>query len=230
MTDDTNKPLEGPALTMSRIRETSPYQEDLYDDHGVNPWPQQQPNAARQAEARTDGKQDAGGEGEPTGPDADVSELAGELGLSSELASMLSVDSAPMLMTLSEITRDMDISLDAMAQASDWFLSAVKGGLTGEALEQEFRNRAADMGLDARQVEELIEWGQGDGSTSPAPTSSRGRESWHTSGQNIPARIKPSDIPRMSTDQLRLLMKSNFNLYKQSGADVELSKRLARGR
>jgi hypothetical protein len=103
------------------------------------------------------------------------------------------------------------------------------------AMASRFASVARDTGLDAHQAAWLVRWASENSGRVPASSGrSAGRDdggggSWHTTGEGIPRVITKADIPKMSTPQLQGMMRSNFNLYVQSGAQQEYAKRLARG-
>jgi hypothetical protein len=104
------------------------------------------------------------------------------------------------------------------------------------AMASRFVRHAEDVGLSISQMQHLVGWAGQAGAKIPASSGrSAGRgdggggNSWHTTGEGIPATISKADVPKMSTDQLRALMRSNFRLYEQVGGPAEYSRRLARG-
>jgi hypothetical protein len=102
-----------------------------------------------------------------------------------------------------------------------------------------FVGTASNAGMSIDTIVELFAWASKTAKNVPEARGGSGRgagrgegggSGWHTSGEGVPREITKADIPKMSTAQLRAMMRSNFDLYQRSGAQAELTKRINSGR
>jgi hypothetical protein len=242
--------------TLAEQRRDASYDEDPASPNSRESREREFAEMGSRAGRRAAGAED---EGDDTGDPGQVAEMAERIGLPGDVAAMLNPAAADVVADFGVLANDLHLDDSAVASIGEWLRDEATGGhglpdasVTAASVARDlgidpallgsmsradlgmvsrFASVARDIGLDAHQVGWLTRWASEQAGRVPEARG-RGGEGggdWRQTGVGIPKTISKSDVPRMSTQQLRALMASNFRLYEQVGGPAEYSRRLARG-